>query len=123
MEFRSASVAGSARRWRSLAAYVLLGVTWFGVAKFALSVRVPTVLWTPVFKWALLQRLLLVQELKYEGLELQGLWALLYVMLAVLLWLGVEIAGRWRSGHYLRRGIVTWGLVQVGIWAVLEYLI
>lgn len=118
------SVSGFFRspRTRSLGAYCLVGLAWFAVAKLILSVRVRTELWTPVFEWAYVQRLG-VLHLRFFGLEFKGLWLLLHLVVAIALWLAIEVLPRWRFAHYWRRAILTWTVLEVCLWSWLQYLV
>jgi len=91
---------------------------------FALSVRVPSHFWAPVFYWVFFQALLLEQNpLGPEKAIVWALWLVLYGAFGIGAWFVVEKRRRRSRVHVWRRAAFSWLTVQILICLLLTALV
>jgi hypothetical protein len=98
----------------TLPVYVVWAAGWYGFFLFAASVRIPSMLWEPVFLWVFAQVSLM--EPWTTGLgraEALGLISIAYVASGCLLWVVVE-SKHWPSGTSVwKRSGIAWAILVI----------
>lgn len=104
----------SGERGPGPAPYLVVGIGWYLLAMFALSFRVSSPLWRPVFEWVFSQALLFEQGLpSVSRTAALGAWLIVYAVIGLVAWYLVErIAPKTRE-HVWRRAFLAWLAIQV----------
>jgi hypothetical protein len=97
-----------------LAPFLVVGAGWLLLAVVALTFRVPSPLWAPIFDWAASQAVLTEQLIpNLTRWETYCLWAIAYLLLSLAAWAVLGWLWPSRGAHRWRRAVIFWLGIQV----------
>jgi hypothetical protein len=111
MPHQSVNVATEpSRSQRTLPPYLVWAVIWYAFFLFAVNVRVPTMLWEPVYLWVYAQVNLLEPATGDLGRKtVLGIFLAIYLILGCCLWLAVEMRRPTRRSQSVwKRAGIAW---------------
>ncbi len=112
------------RSLRGLASYLTVALCWLLLAIAALSLRVPSPLWHPIFDWGFSQAVVTEQLIpNLTRWQTYEVWLVAYVGLGVAAWFVVERSRDLSRAHLWRRAIISWLVIQLSYWLLSTMLI
>jgi uncharacterized membrane protein YhaH (DUF805 family) len=94
--------------------YLIVALCWLLLAIAAMSLRVASPLWSPIFDWAFSQAVLAEQLIPdLTRWETYGVWLAAYAVLGVAAWIVVERLRNSGRAHHWRRAIISWLVIQL----------